>query len=90
MTTITSEAQVLLDGLLKLSSDDRLFAAMTLLQSVDGDTDAEDGDAFFEESKRRNAEMDIEGNSLTREEFMAEVRRGLACASASTLGSEQK
>lgn len=90
MTTISPETQAVLDELLKLPSEDRVFVAMTLLQSVDEIIGWEDDDAFFEELKRRDAEMDVEGNSLTREEFLAEVRRGLACRSASTAAPREK
>lgn len=44
----------------------------------------QDDENIFQELERRDAEMDIEGNSLTREECMAEIRRARRSASIDT------
>ena len=95
MIALTNDAQTMLNRLLQLPTDQRIAVAMALWESIeqaDKPTrpDVEDEDAFFEELMRRDAEMEAGINVMTEAEFMAAVRKDLACERGSTPEQEEK
>lgn len=95
MIAIADDTQLLLDRLLQLPAEQRVAVAMALWESIEDAEkpiwpDVENKDAFYEELMRRDAEMEAGINVMTEEEFMAAIRKDLACERASTPDQEEK
>lgn len=95
MIAIAEDTKSMLDRLLQLPAEQRVAVAMALWNSIEDAEkpirpDVENETEFYEELMRRDAEMEAGINVMTEEEFMAAVRKDLACARASTPDREQK